>query len=160
LVAWDFGSDGSATRILQVPAGGSRLPATAETVDAGLHVIQMDGREVYRRAIRAVVDSVEATLSRAGLGPDDVDLFIPHQANARIVDAVLPRLGIDAKRTFTNIERYGNTSSASIPIALAEAHRIGRLHDGDLVLLSGFGAGMTWASALLRWGPALDVGLA
>ena len=156
LVAWDFGTDGSASGILQVPAGGSRRPATAATIGAGLHVIQMDGREVYRRAIRAVVDSVEATLARAGLSPGDVDLFIPHQANSRIVDAVLPRLGIDPARTFTNIEHYGNTSSASIPIALAEARQAGRIHDGDLVLLSGFGAGMTWASALLRWGSALS----
>jgi 3-oxoacyl-[acyl-carrier-protein] synthase-3 len=156
LLAWDVGSDRSSTGILEIPAGGSRLPATAATVEAGLHFMRMDGREVYRRAIRAVVDSVEATLARAGVAPADVDLFIPHQANARIVDAVLPRLGIDASRTFTNIARYGNTSSASIPIALSEAGEQGRLHDGDLVLLTGFGAGMTWASALLRWGPGRE----
>ncbi|HWW52146.1 MAG TPA: beta-ketoacyl-ACP synthase III [Acidimicrobiales bacterium] len=151
LLSWDLGCDGSATSILRVPAGGSRLPASAETVAAGLHVIQMDGREVYRRAIRAIVESVTATLDRAGVGPDEVDVFVPHQANARIIDAVLPRLGIAPERTITNIERYGNTSAASIPIALAEAHQAGRVHAGDLVLMTGFGAGMTWASALVRW---------
>jgi 3-oxoacyl-[acyl-carrier-protein] synthase-3 len=151
LLSWDLGCDGSATGILRVPAGGSRLPATAETVAAGLHVIQMDGREVYRRAIRAIVESVSATLGRAGVAPEQVDVFVPHQANTRIIDAVLPRLGIAPERTITNIERYGNTSAASIPIALAEARRAGRIHDGDLVLMTGFGAGMTWASALVRW---------
>jgi 3-oxoacyl-[acyl-carrier-protein] synthase-3 len=152
LLAWDLGCDGSATGILDVPAGGSRLPATAETVAGGQHVVRMDGREVYRRAVRAVVDSVSITLGRAGLTAADVDLFIPHQANARIVDAVLPRLGIPAERTFMNIEHYGNTSAASIPIALAEADESGRVRPGALVLLTGFGAGMTWASALVRWG--------
>jgi 3-oxoacyl-[acyl-carrier-protein] synthase-3 len=133
------------------------MPASARTVAANQHVIHMEGREVYRRAVRAVVDSVTATLARAGVSPADVDLFIPHQANARIVDAVLPRLGIDAERTFVNIEYYGNTSAASIPIALAEASAEGRLHEGDLVLMTGFGAGMTWASALVRWGrPSAD----
>jgi 3-oxoacyl-[acyl-carrier-protein] synthase-3 len=151
LLSWDLGCDGSAAGILRIPAGGSRLPASADTVAAGLHVIQMDGREVYRRAIRAIVESVNATLDRAGVRPDQVDVFIPHQANARIIDAVLPRLGIAPERTVTNIDRYGNTSSASIPIALAEARRTGRIHDGDLVLMTGFGAGMTWATALVRW---------
>jgi 3-oxoacyl-[acyl-carrier-protein] synthase-3 len=151
LLSWDLGCDGSAAGILRVPAGGSRLPASADTVAAGLHVIQMDGREVYRRAIRAIVESVNATLDRAGVRPDQVDVFVPHQANARIIDAVLPRLGIAPERTVTNIDRYGNTSSASIPIALAEARRTGRIHDGNLVLMTGFGAGMTWATALVRW---------
>jgi 3-oxoacyl-[acyl-carrier-protein] synthase-3 len=128
------------------------MPASAQTVADNQHVIRMEGREVYRRAVRAVVDSVTATLARAGVTAADVDLFIPHQANARIVDAVLPRLGIGTERTFVNIERYGNTSAASIPIALAEASAVGRLAEGDLVLMTGFGAGMTWASALVRWG--------
>jgi len=151
LLAWDLGCDGTATGILGIPAGGSRLPTSAETVAAGLHTIRMDGPEVYRRAVRAVVESVNVTLARGGVTPDQVDVFIPHQANARIIDAVLPRLGIAEGRTISNIGEYGNTSAASIPIALSEAQRSGRLHDGDLVLMTGFGAGMTWASALLRW---------
>jgi 3-oxoacyl-[acyl-carrier-protein] synthase-3 len=152
LLAWDLGCDGTATGILGQPAGGSLLPASAATVDANQHVLQMEGREVYRRAVRAVVDSATVTLERAGVRPEDVTLFIPHQANARIVDGVLPRIGIPAERTFMNIERYGNTSAASIPIALAEACEQRLITDGDLVLMTGFGAGMTWASALVRWG--------
>jgi 3-oxoacyl-[acyl-carrier-protein] synthase-3 len=154
LLGWDLGCDGSATGILEYKGGGSRFPTSAETMASGLHAIRMDGREVYRRAVRAVVDSVSTTLERSGISADDVDLFIPHQANARIVDAVLPRLGIPAERTVMNIDRYGNTSAASIPIALAEAAASGRLRANDVVLMTGFGAGMTWASAALRWGRA------
>jgi 3-oxoacyl-[acyl-carrier-protein] synthase-3 len=112
----------------------------------------MQGNEVFRKAVRAVVDSANATLEKAGLTADDVDVFVPHQANARIIEAVNQRLGIPMDKTIVNIARYGNTSAASIPLALVEAAQDGRLHDGDLVLLSGFGAGMTWASVLLRWG--------
>jgi 3-oxoacyl-[acyl-carrier-protein] synthase-3 len=151
LLAWDLGCDGSAASLLAVPAGGSRMPASAETVAAGGHFLKMEGQEVFRRAVRAIVDSAQATMAQAGVGPDAVDLFVPHQANARIIDAAASRLGISSERTFVNIDRYGNTSAASIPIALAEAADEGRLHPGDLVLLSGFGAGMSWASALLRW---------
>ncbi|HUQ39227.1 MAG TPA: beta-ketoacyl-ACP synthase III [Acidimicrobiales bacterium] len=151
LLAWDLGCDGSAATILEVPGGGRSMPATPETVAAGGQYLRMEGREVFRRAVRAVVDSATVTLERAGVTADDVDLFIPHQANARIVDAVLPRIGIPAEKTFMNVERFGNTSAASIPIALAEAADAGLIAEGDLVLLSGFGAGMTWATALLRW---------
>jgi 3-oxoacyl-[acyl-carrier-protein] synthase-3 len=122
-----------------------------ETVAAGQHFLKMEGQEVFRRAVRAIVDSAAATLTQAGVRAADVDLFVPHQANARIIDAAATRLGVRPDRTFVNIDRYGNTSAASIPIALAEAADAGRLHPGDLVLLSGFGAGMSWASALLRW---------
>jgi 3-oxoacyl-[acyl-carrier-protein] synthase-3 len=112
----------------------------------------MAGQEVFRRAVRAVVESGIATLERAGVGAGEVDWFVPHQANIRIIEAAASRLGIPPERTVVNIERYGNTSSASIPLALFEAVDDGRVQPGDLVLLSGFGAGMTWASALLRWG--------
>jgi 3-oxoacyl-[acyl-carrier-protein] synthase-3 len=152
LLAWDLGCDGSATGLLSVPAGGSRLPTSAETVARGQHYLQMEGSEVFRRAVRAVVDSAGRALERAGMTADDVDVLIPHQANARIIDAASSRLGIPAERTVVNIDRYGNTSAASIPLALAEALDDGRVHDGSIVLLSGFGAGMTWASAVLRWG--------
>jgi len=151
LLAWDLGCDGSAASLLAVPAGGSRLPTSAQTLADGSHWMKMEGQEVFRRAVRAIVESAGVTLSQAGFDASDVDLFVPHQANARIIDAAANRLGIPAERTFVNIDRYGNTSAASIPIALAEAADSGRLRPGDLVLLSGFGAGMSWASALLRW---------
>jgi len=153
LISWDLGVDATATELLKVPAGGSRLPASAATLAAGDHYMKMEGREVFRRAVRAVEASCRATLASAGL-PDasQVTLFVPHQANARIVDALLPRLGIPVERTVLNIDRFGNTSAASIPLALCEAVAEGRLRQGDLVLLAGFGAGMTWATALVRWG--------
>lgn len=157
LLAWDLGCDGSAAYLLSVEAGGSRLPASAETVAAGQHYLRMEGQEVFRRAVRAIVDSAQGTLAEAGVTADDVALFVPHQANVRIVMSAAGRLGIPMERTFVNIDRYGNTSAASIPIALAEAADAGRLNPGDLVLLSGFGAGMSWASALLRWGDSARV---
>ncbi len=152
MLAWDLGCDGSAAALLEVPAGGSRLPASAATVANGDHYLKMAGQEVFRRAVRVVVESATVTLDRAGVKPEDIAWFVPHQANLRIIDAAANRLGIEADRTLVNIDRYGNTSSASIPLALFEAVDDGRVKDGDLVLLSGFGAGMTWASTLLRWG--------
>jgi 3-oxoacyl-[acyl-carrier-protein] synthase-3 len=152
LLAWDLGCDGSATGLLQIRAGGSRLPTTPETLAAGDHYLRMAGQEVFRRAVRVVVDSALTTLARAGIAPSAVDWFVPHQANARIIGAARQRLGIPEERTVVNIAQYGNTSAASIPLALGEAAADGRLRPGDLVLVSGFGAGMTWASALLRWG--------
>ena len=115
----------------------------------------MQGQEVFRRAVRTVVESA-GHRPRAGRPrrPADVDWFIPHQANARIIEAAASRLGVAARATIVNIDRYGNTSAASIPLAMAEAADDGRLRDGDLVLMSGFGAGMTWGSAVLRWGRA------
>jgi 3-oxoacyl-[acyl-carrier-protein] synthase III len=154
LMAWDLGCDGSAAGLLGVPAGGSRLPATPETIAAGLQYLKMQGQEVFRRAVRAVVDSARATLDRAGVSAGDVDWFVPHQANLRIIEASANRLKIPMERTIANLDRYGNTSAASIPLAIAESVESGRVCDGDLLLLSGFGAGMTWGSALLRWGRA------
>ncbi len=152
LVASDLVGDPAGVDLLTVAAGGSARPTSAETVAAGDHYVRMDGREVFRRAVRAVEASIGRTLARAGCTPDDVTLFVPHQANARIVDAVLSRTGLDAKRTWSTIDRYGNTSAASIPIGLAEAAEAGTVADGDLVLLCGFGAGMTVGTALWRWG--------
>jgi 3-oxoacyl-[acyl-carrier-protein] synthase-3 len=137
LLGWDAGTDGSLRPYLEIPAGG--------------RYIHMDGGEVFRRAVRVLVDSAAAACERGGVAPADVDVFVPHQANIRIIDAAGKRLGIPPERTVVNIDRWGNTSAASIAIALAEADAAGRLHPGDTVLLSGFGAGMTWASALLRW---------
>ena len=137
LLASDLGCDGSAAPLLEVPVGDRYM--------------RMEGSEVFRRAVRIVVDSAAVTLERAGLTAADIDLFVPHQANVRIIDACCARLGIPMERTAVNLDRYGNTSAASIPMALAEASDEGRLSPGDVVLLSGFGAGMTWASAVLRW---------
>jgi 3-oxoacyl-[acyl-carrier-protein] synthase III len=167
LVAADLVGDPAGVELLVVPAGGSARPASAETVAGREHFLRMDGGEVFRRAVRAVTASVERTLAQAGCAADDVALFVPHQANARIVDAVLPRIGIPAERTSSTVHRFGNTSAASIPLALAEAADAGTLEPGDLVLLCGFGAGLTVGSALWRWdtpgaagpiGPAGPVG--
>jgi 3-oxoacyl-[acyl-carrier-protein] synthase-3 len=148
LLSWDLGCDGSAAGLLGITAGGSRMPTTPETVAAGLHWLHMDGSEVFRRAVRVVVESSGKVLDRAGVTAEQIDWFVPHQANVRIIDAAVSRLGINPDRVVRNIDRYGNTSAASVPIALEEAAP----KDGDLVLLTGFGAGMTWASAVLRWG--------
>jgi 3-oxoacyl-[acyl-carrier-protein] synthase-3 len=137
LLSWDLGVDGTLQSILYADLGGG---------------LTMVGKEVFRRAVRVIVESAKAALERAKLGPDDIALFVPHQANTRIIDAACSRLGIPMERTAVNLDHTGNTSSASIPIALAEAAGSGRLADGDLVLLSGFGAGMTYASAVWRWG--------
>ena len=153
LVACDLVGDPGGIDLLIVPAGGSARPATTETVAGREHYLRMDGGEVFRRAVRAVTTSVGRTLARAGCSADDVAWFVPHQANARIVDAVLPRIGIPAERTLSNVDRFGNTSAASIPLALAEEADAGRLAPGDLLLLCGFGAGLTVGTALWRWGP-------
>jgi len=114
----------------------------------------MEGQEVFRRAVRAVTSSATNALRTAGVTADEVDLFVPHQANVRIINMAAERLGIHPSKTMVNVDRYGNTSAASVPLALAEAVEGGRVHDGDVVLLSGFGAGMAWATAVLRWGGA------
>ena len=136
LLAHDLGTDGSAHDLLVCAHGGT---------------LAMDGREVFRRAVRITVDSAAAALDRAGLEPADVGLFVPHQANLRIIEAAAARLGIPMERTAIVLDRTGNTSSASIPLALAEAADGGRLGPGDVVLMCGFGAGMAWASAVVRW---------
>jgi 3-oxoacyl-[acyl-carrier-protein] synthase-3 len=152
LVASDLVNDPAGVDLLVVPAGGSGRPASADTVAAGAHFLRMDGREVFRRAVRAVEASIDRTLARAGATADDVALFVPHQANARIVDAVLARTGISPARTSSTVDRYGNTSAASIPLALAEAAEAATVARGELVLLCGFGAGLTVGTALWRWG--------
>jgi 3-oxoacyl-[acyl-carrier-protein] synthase-3 len=152
LVASDLANDPGGVDLLVVEAGGSGLPASAATVEAKQHYLRMDGREVFRRAVRAVCSSIERTLARAGCAPEDVSLFVPHQANVRIVDAAVARLGLPADRAVRTIDRYGNTSAASIPLSLAEVADAGRLAAGDLVLLCGFGAGLSVGTALWRWG--------
>src|SRR6185295_16069206 len=154
ILSWELGCDGSATGLLALPAGGSRMPTTAETVANREHYIKMVGPEVFRRAVRIVIESATGALERAGVTVDDLTWFAPHQANIRIIEAAANRLGIPPERTLVNIDHYGNTSAASIPLVLAEAADDGRINDGDLVLISGFGAGLTWGSAVLRWGRA------
>jgi 3-oxoacyl-[acyl-carrier-protein] synthase-3 len=152
VLAWDLGSDGSGYSLLEVRAGGSRRPTTAETVAEGGHWIRMDGKELFRRAVRVMADSGKAALAKAGLSPDDVDLFVPHQANVRIIDACASRLGVEPGRVAVNVGRFGNTSAASVALALTEAAEAGQIADGDVVLLGGIGAGLTWASVVIRWG--------
>lgn len=139
VLASDLGLDGSLLPILYCDHGG---------------YMKMEGKEVFRKAVRVTVDSAAKVLAEAGLEGDQIALFVPHQANQRIIDAMVQRLGIPPERSAIVLDKTGNTSSASIPLALAEAADAGRLSDGDLILFSGFGAGMTWASAVVRWGPS------
>ncbi len=152
VLSTDLGADPSATSLLEVPAGGSRLPTTAESLLAGKQYIHMNGGEVFKRAVRAVVESTKNALTNAGLTAADVAWFVPHQANARIIDTAAQRLGIPPERCVVNIENFGNTSTASIPLALDEAANDGRIKAGDIVVVTGFGAGMAWATIVLRWG--------
>lgn len=152
LKAWDLGCDGSKTDSLKIPAGGSRMPASEETVRAKLHYGQIKGNEIYLHAVRYTSSSVRKTLEQSKLEPDDIDHILPHQANLRIISSILEHTGLPPERLITNIERYGNTGAASMPIALTEALGEGRIHRGERLLIAGFGAGMVWATALLEWG--------
>lgn len=151
LLSFVLGSDGSGACSLYVPAGGSRAPASAETVAQRQHYVKMDGREVFRFATTVVPESVSQALAQAGLGPDDMDLLIPHQANVRIIDAAVRRLKIADDAVFANVQKYGNTSAASIPVALCEAIEEGRVRPGSTVVLAGFGAGLSWGAAVWKW---------
>src|SRR4030043_229200 len=149
-------SDGSGSDLLSLPAGGSHLPASLETIRRKQHTIHMNGREVFRFATRVIVQATKEVVSSAQLRIEDVQLVIPHQANLRIIEAAMRSLEIPQEQYFINIERYGNTSTASIPIATCEAIQQGRLHAGDNTVFVGFGAGLTWGAALVRWtGPFL-----
>ncbi|HEY3070890.1 MAG TPA: beta-ketoacyl-ACP synthase III [Gaiellaceae bacterium] len=150
-LGFELGSDGEGGKELSVPAGGSRTPASEETVQQELHFLQMNGREVYKFATRVLVSSAEKLLEECGLTVEDIDLYIPHQANKRIIDHAARNLGIPQEKIFVNLERYGNTSSASIPLCLAEAVADGRLSKGTRVLMTGMGAGLTWGSAYTIW---------
>ncbi|WP_026370831.1 beta-ketoacyl-ACP synthase III [Kallotenue papyrolyticum] len=148
----DLGGIPGTGDLLEVPAGGCRLPASPETVAAGQHYITMQGREVFKLAVRAMGDSCAKVIDAAGLSPEDVTLLIPHQANLRIIEATAKRLELPMERVFVNIDRYGNTSAGTIPIAICEAEAAGRLRDGDYLVLTAFGGGLTWGSAVVRWG--------
>lgn len=151
LLSYQLGADGSGGELLQRPACGSKMPPSREAIDADLHYLQMDGRAVFRWAVNTVTDSTTEVLEHAGVTADDIKVFLPHQANIRIINAVSDVLGFPRHRVYNNIDRYGNTSAASIPLALDEALGDNRIERGDLLLISGFGAGLTWGSAVLRW---------
>jgi len=150
-LGFELGADGSGGPQLYIPAGGSRAPATAETVAERQHFVQMNGREVFKFATRVLVSSAEKVLAECGKSVDDVDVYIPHQANVRIIDHAAEKLGIPKEKIVVNVDRYGNTSSGSIPLALVDAQAEGRLREGALVLMTGMGAGLTWGSGLIEW---------
>ena len=151
IIAVEMGADGNGGSSLSQPAGGSRKPASHETVDAGEHFIHMDGSEVFKFAITIMGKTAKSVLKKAEMTSDDVDLLVPHQANIRIINSAAKRLGLPMEKVFVNVEKYGNTSAASIPIALCEAREQGLLKKGKNILLVGFGAGLTWASIILKW---------
>jgi 3-oxoacyl-[acyl-carrier-protein] synthase-3 len=151
ILSTHLAADGSLTGILSIPGGGSVHPTSHEVVEKRLHKVKMNGREVYRVAVRALTDTVEKTLHENRMTPADVNHVVPHQANIRIVDAVLEKLGIPREKAVLNIDRYGNTSSASVPVTLDEGVRSGRIKKNDIVAMMAIGAGMTWGSALIRW---------
>lgn len=146
-----LGADGNGANLLHMPAGGSRLPASHDTVEQRRHFVRMEGNAVYRFAVSCMASVCDQLLEECGVSSADVALLIAHQANKRIIDAAASRMGLEPARVLVNIDRYGNTSAASIPIALDEVARAGRLRDGDLVLLVAFGAGLTWGGAAIRW---------
>jgi 3-oxoacyl-[acyl-carrier-protein] synthase-3 len=151
LVSFQLGSDGSGACSLYVPAGGSRRPPSAETVAEREHYVKMQGRDVFRFATMAVPESVQQALGSAGLTTDDIDLFIPHQANVRIIDNAARRLKLAPEAVFSNVAKYGNTSAASIPVALCEAVDDGLVTSGSTVVMSGFGSGLSWGTAVWKW---------
>jgi 3-oxoacyl-[acyl-carrier-protein] synthase III len=151
LVSFVLGSDGAGACSLYVPAGGSRQPASLETVSERAHYVKMMGRDVFRFATRVLPDSVVEALAQAEMTTDDIDVLIPHQANTRIIDHAVKRLHVDPAIVFSNVERYGNTSSASIPVALCEAIEADMVRPGATVVLSGFGAGLSWGTVVWKW---------
>jgi 3-oxoacyl-[acyl-carrier-protein] synthase-3 len=145
-------SDGAGGKFLYMPAGGSLHPASHETIDKKMHYVHQDGRNVFKHAVKLITQVSGDILERNGYTADDVTLYVPHQANKRIIQSSLERLGLRPEQVVINIDRYANTTAATIPIGLAEAHEKGRIKKGDLLLLASFGAGFTWGSVLLRWG--------
>ncbi len=147
-----LGSDGTATHLLNLPGGGSRYPASHETIENRMHYLRMNGPEVFKMAVRVMNEAAGQAIEKAGLTRDQIDLVIPHQANLRIIDATAKRLGIPWEKIVVNVQEYGNTSSATIPIAMEESVINGRLKDGDTIIVVSFGAGFAWAALAIRWG--------
>jgi len=151
LLGTRLGSLGEDAHLLYVPAGGSRMPASAKTFANGDHFVKMKGKEVFKLAVRVMEEAARDILEQHGLSANQIGLVIPHQANLRIIEAIAQYLELPVERFFVNVDRYGNTSAASIPIAMDEARRLGRIRPGDITLLVAFGAGLTYGSALIRW---------
>ncbi len=151
ILSISINSDGSMWELINIPGGGSRNPSSSDTISQGMHYIRMKGNETFKVAVRTLEDIAVKTLSANGMNPSDLSLLVPHQANLRIIQATAERLNLPMEKVFLNLERYGNTSAASIPIALDEALSAGRIKDGDYILLEAFGGGLTWASALIKW---------
>jgi len=151
LLAYTLGADGSGAEMLYKPMGGSRMPASREAIDAGFGLLQMDGRGVFKWATRVLCDSIADVLAHAKLQLADIDIFVLHQANVRIIEAAAENLGIEREKLVLNIDRYGNTSGGSVPLALDEALLQGRIRPGDKVLMSGYGAGLSWGTAIFQW---------
>ncbi|WMM25677.1 beta-ketoacyl-ACP synthase III [Tissierella sp. MB52-C2] len=151
ILSSELGSDGTNGQVLSQPAGGSRLPASIETLEDRLHYIKMDGKEVFKFAVRVMEKASINALEKADLNLDDLDFLVPHQANMRIIDAAAKKLKLEKNRICVNLNKYGNMSSASIPIALDEAVKDNRIKNGDNILLVAFGAGLTWASMTIKW---------
>jgi len=146
-----LGADGESGKFLTQPAGGSRMPATIETVEKNLHTVQMDGSEVFKFAVRIMGKAAEEALELCDLSVDDIDYLVPHQANIRIITAAAKRLKLPIEKVYVNLNSYGNMSSASIPVALDEAVKEGKINDNDIVVLVGFGGGLTWGSCVIKW---------
>ncbi len=151
ILSSNLAADGSEADVLIMPGGGARNPASLESVQQRLHYIQFKGKEVFKLAINNIANLILETTRENGLTIDDIDLIIPHQSNLRIIEATMEKLGLPMEKAFVNIDKYGNTSSASVPIAIDEARKEGRLHKGDIVMLVAFGGGLTWGSSLIRW---------
>lgn len=146
-----LGADGTGADLVGVPAGGSRLPASQETVRDGQHYMKMKGNGLFKRAVKVMVQAIDISLEKSGLTYDEIDFFIPHQANIRIINAVAKRIGIDKDKAYVNLDQCGNMSAASVAVALDQAVREGKIKKGDKVLLTCFGGGLTWASLVIEW---------
>jgi 3-oxoacyl-[acyl-carrier-protein] synthase-3 len=151
VLATHLGTDGNQTELLNIPGGGAACPITIDNVGDGLAALAMQGREVFKHAVNAMRRAAERAVEKAGISLSDIKLVIPHQANLRIIDAIADRLDIKREQVFVNLDKYGNTSAAAVAIALDEAHREGKIQRGDKILMVAFGAGLTWASAVIEW---------
>ncbi|EHQ62335.1 3-oxoacyl-(acyl-carrier-protein) synthase III [Paenibacillus dendritiformis C454] len=149
--SFELGADGSGKELLKLEGGGSRHPASHQTVDDKLHYLYMNGREVFKFAVRVMGNAADEALKKAGKMKEDIDLLIPHQANTRIIHAAIERLNLPEEKCVINLPKYANTSAASIPLALAEAVEEGRVKEGDTLLLVGFGGGLTWSASVIQW---------
>lgn len=151
LMCYQMGSDGSGASLLDRPSGGAKNPLTATALDANQHLLRMDGRAVFKWAVRLVTDTIELMLEKTGMSVHDVSLYLLHQANIRIISAAMQQLGIPDSKVFNNVQKYGNTSGGSVPLVLDEAYQAGKIAKGDTILMCGFGAGLSWGTSLFRW---------